>query len=486
MKILLVNPPFSYQTPWVQVTEPLGLLYLSSYIRKFSKHEVSVLDCLASHRVKKLNPRQYWYGLFMEEMLDGIKQFNPDVIGITCMFSRKKDDFFSCAHSIRNRFSESILVAGGTHPSLFAEEVIKTKFFDYCIIGEGEASFLDLINRLSYKTKPLEHIEGIAFMRNSNVHITPKKNYIDDLDKIPFPSRDLINYEAYVSRKNVLHGLGLGRAASIITSRSCPNRCNFCSMYKIHGPRWRGRSAKNVVDEIIELKERYSIEELFIMDDNFTFYKERVMEICERINKSKIKIHWNTPNGISINTLDKELLSVMKKSGCKSICIAIESGDEELRNKVIGKHLTNKKIEEVTKNAAKLGLFIIAFYIIGMPGETKEKFNQTLEQVKKLPFNGVAAAFANPMPGTKLYQDCLDNNWTILEENKGNDNIFYKPYIITKDFSEKELLLREKHFYYTFLFARLFTILKDTLFFRNGLLYPPFLMRIIKDRFFRQ
>jgi magnesium-protoporphyrin IX monomethyl ester (oxidative) cyclase len=221
------------------------------------------------------------------------------------------------------------------------------------------------------------------------------------------------------------------------------------------------------------------------MDDNFTFKRDRIVEICNGIIQSGLKIRWNTPNGISINTLDEELLKLMKRSGCKSICVAIETGDEELRNKVIGKRLSDAKIDEVARSAAKVGIFVTAFYIIGMPGETRDKFERTLEQIVTLPLNGVAAAFANPLPGTKLYQDCIDNGWSLLGRDAVRDNALYEPFIITEDFSEKELTRREKEFYHTFIRNKFFTIIKDTLLMRNLLLYPPFLMRIVKDRLFR-
>lgn len=484
MKILLINPGFSYRTPWLQVTEPLGILYLASYIRKYSHHKVSILDCTNNNRIKKTGSHKYWYGLTTEETLRTVEANNPDIIGITCMFSRKKDDFFECASAIRKKFPNKLLVGGGIYPSLFPEDLIADRLFDYCIIGEGEKSLLDLLNSISTDNAKKD-IDGLAFLDNNKVTIMPRDSYIEDLDRIPFPSRDLIDYDAYAAKKNVLHGLGLGRSASILTSRSCPNRCNFCSMFKIHGPRWRGRSAKNVFDEIVELKKGYGIEDIFVMDDNFTFEKDRVMEICGLILQADLKIRWNTPNGISINTLDKELLTAMKASGCKSICIAIESGDEELRNKVIGKRLRDDNITQIAKYARELDIFTTAFYILGMPGETEEKFQKTLKQLKELPFNAVTAAFANPLPGAKLYQDCIDNNWTILNYDKEKDNILYKPYIVTGDFSEEDLLSREKRFYMTFLRYKFFTIINDTLSFRNKLFHLPFLMRILTDRLAR-
>jgi magnesium-protoporphyrin IX monomethyl ester (oxidative) cyclase len=485
MKILIINHPYTYQTPWLQITEPLGILYLASYLREYSTHEVVILDCLDNQSVSKIENRKYWYGINYEQMIEKITAHLPDVIGITCMFSKKKDDFLECIRVIRNHFPTAKIVAGGTYPSLFPEEVIQTGLVDYCVIGEGEKTFLQLMDALKNEGTPPADLDGIAYMKNGDYVLKPKQNYIEELDSIPFPARDLINYEAYITRKSVLHGLGLKRSASILTSRSCPNRCNFCSMYRVHGPRWRGRSATNVIAEIVYLVKEFGISNLFVMDDNFTFKRDRIVEICNGIIRSDLKISWNTPNGISINTLDEELLRLMKKSGCKSICIAIETGDEELRNKVIGKRLSDSKIEEVTRSAAKEGIFVTAFYIIGMPGETAEKFKRTLHQIVSLPLNGVAASFANPLPGTKLFQDCIENGWSILGRDAMRDNVLYQPFIVTEDFSEEELIRREKEFYRTFIRAKLFTIIKDTLLMRNLLLYPPFLLRIVKDRLFR-
>jgi radical SAM superfamily enzyme YgiQ (UPF0313 family) len=175
----------------------------------------------------------------------------------------------------------------------------------------------------------------------------------------------------------------------------------------------------------------------------------------------------------------------MKAAGLTHICVAIETGDEEFRNTVIGKRLKDSRIEEVCLAAHRLGLHVTGFYIIGMPGETEQRFQKTLNQIRALPINAVAAAFANPLPGTKLYQDCIDNNWTVMDEIHDNDNPFYKPFIITPEFTEEELLNRERRFYRTFLRAKFFTLLKDALLLRNKLLFPSFLLRVVKERLLR-
>jgi magnesium-protoporphyrin IX monomethyl ester (oxidative) cyclase len=485
MKIVLINPSYYYQTPFQQVSEPLGLLYLAAYIRHYSQHRVAIVDCLDTLEISKVSGGLFRYGVSLEKMIERIAREKPDIVGLTNIFSRKKDDFFNCAQAIRQHFPSVALVTGGTYSSLQPEEVIRESCVDYAIIGEGEESLVSLLEALEMGDTAPHGIEGLAYRLQGEVHLTPKQHYIKDLDRLPFPARNLINYETYLNSKHVLHGLGLKRAASILTSRSCPNRCNFCSMSKVHGPKWRARSAANVVAEIAELVLKYGVQELFIMDDNFTLSKQRILDICAGIKEKGLKIHWNTPNGLAINTLDEEVLKEMKTAGLSHICVAIETGDNELRNMVIGKRLKDDQIEKVVRAASKLNLHVTAFYIIGMPGETEEKFRKTLEQIRRLPLNAVAAAFANPLPGTKLYDDCQKNNWTILREDDHSGNPFYKPFIITDHFTEADLINREKRFYRTFAKAKFLTLIKDAVLFRNKLLYPPYLMRIIKERLVR-
>ncbi len=244
MRVILINPPFTYNTPWMQVTEPLGILYLASYLREYTNHKIDVLDCLANRLITRTERDTFWYGLSIDDMLSEIERFSPDVVGISCMFSRKKDVFLSCSREIKARFPNVIVVAGGTYPSLFPEEVVASGFIDYCVIGEGESSLMRLLGALQNGNKAPRDIDGLAYSDKGKSYVHEKASFITNLDEIPFPARDLINYEAYVTRRSVLYGLGLRRSASILTSRSCPNRCNFCSMFRIHGPRWRGRSAR--------------------------------------------------------------------------------------------------------------------------------------------------------------------------------------------------------------------------------------------------
>ncbi|HOK41707.1 MAG TPA: radical SAM protein [bacterium] len=479
-KICLINPGFIFESLNFYLCEPLGILYISSYLKKHFNNEIDIkiIDAISCSKIKKVK-NYYQYGLNDDEIIDLIKEYKPNLIGISNMFSLRSKEMFLLAEKIKRNLNNIEILVGGIYPTIFPEKTLESKFIDYVIIGEGEESFTNFINakinNLSYQT-----IDGFGYKENSEIKIKPKKNFIKNLDILPFPDRESINYEFYINYKMKLYGLGSNRKASIITSRSCPNRCSFCSMYLSHGPHWRARSTENVIEEISYLVDRYKIEELFVMDDNFSLSKKRTLEICEKIIERKIKIKWNTPNGLSANTLDYEVLKKFKESGCKRICIAIESGDEYLRNKIIGKKLSDEKIKEVVTAANKLNLSIFAFYIIGMPEETNESFNKTIKQIKELKLNGVATSFATPLPGTKLYDICIKNNYFV--DNKYSQIKFNMPIIQTEHFTINDLIKREKIFYFEFFKSHFFQIIFDSLTGKNDLLNLTFLKRIIYDK----
>ncbi|MBP7652112.1 radical SAM protein [Candidatus Dependentiae bacterium] len=479
-KILLINPGFEFESGNFYLMEPIGLLYISSYLKKklSDSVDVNIIDAVSETGVKK-KINHYQYGLTIHEIADKVNEINPDMVGLTNMFSMRKSEMFRLAEIIKKKNKEIKITVGGIYPTIFPELTLKSEYIDYLIIGEGEESFAQLIKNI-INNSPLNNIDGIGYKQNKNIVINPKSIFINNLDEIPFPDRESINFNFYNNYKMKLYGLGFKRKASIITSRSCPNRCSFCSMYLSHGPKWRSRSAENVVDEILYLKKHFLIDELFVMDDNFSFDKNRTIQICEKIIKQNIKIKWNTPNGLSAKTLDLETLQIMKKSGCHRICIAIESGDSYIRNKIIGKGISDEKIKEVVENANKAGLSIFAYYIIGMPGETEESFNKTISQIKELKLNGVATSFATPLAGTKLFDECVKNNYFI--KNELCDSKFNIPIIETPDFNRADLIRREKIFYFEFLKAHFFKIIIDAFLKKNDLLNFTFLKRIFYDK----
>ncbi len=174
-------------------------------------------------------------------------------------------------------------------------------------------------------------------------------------------------------------------------------------MFLTHGTKWRGRSAQNVFEEIRLLVEGYKVEEIFFNDDYLTFDKERMEELCEMILSKSLKFRWNTPNGIALHSLDSELVTLMKKAGCVNICVGVESGNEMIRNKIIRKGLSEETIRKGLEICKKEGLPVVGFFILGIPGENENTFEDTIKMVKEFPFSMIATIFFTPFPGRKLY-----------------------------------------------------------------------------------
>lgn len=448
MKILLINPPFNYFSRHLLFNEPLSLGYLAAYIRKFG-YSVSILDGAAGGIINQGN--FYRYGLKDSEVKKRIKEYKPDLVGITCAFSLRIDAALRVAKLVKKVDKNIITVVGGIHPTIFPKETATHKEVDYVIIGEGEESFLKLIKNIEAGIKnPGFNINGCAFKQSQKIKMNAKTDFIKDLDVLPFPARDLLPMEYYLEKETVYYGLGKKRAASLITSRSCPIRCTFCCMYLSHGPVLRARSAKNVFAEIEELVKKYNVEEIFIIDDNFTFNKKRVVKLCKLILRSGLKFRWNTPNGVRADLLDLQLVMMMKKAGCVNTCIGIEAGNEKVRNEIIKKRLSQKEIEKAIKVCSKVGLPIVGFFILGIPGETEETFKDTIRMVKKLPFDMVTTNFYIPLSGTKLYDECVQRGY-IKPDYWKNASRFNSPILETPDFDIKTLRRWEKTVYIEFL-----------------------------------
>lgn len=456
MSILLINPPFCSSSSSDDLFPPLGLACIAAVIRE-KGHNVSIFDASINkkQKVRKIG-RGYWYGKNWEEIKEEIRKYKFDAVGIGCFFSMRFPYALNVAKIIKKIDKNIPIIIGGIHATAEPREVLKNKEIDYVVIGEGEQTIIDLIKAMHKNSKKdLKKIDGLGYKINGKILINPKTRYIHDLDSLPLPARDLLDMEYYIASKGFRWDLGDKKQTSVITSRGCPNRCTFCNMHMINGRIYRGRSAKNVVDEIEELIKQYGIEELSFEDDNLTFDRERILNICKEIISRGIKIKWNTPNGVSAKVLDEEVLRYMKKSGCVSINLGIESGDPVILNKVIKKGLSLEKVKEVVWLCKKIGLIVNGYFIIGMPGETKESINNSIKFANSIPLDKIALFFATPFPGTELYEQCLKNKYISEDYHQQITHksfiLFDKPLIETPLMSKEELLKARRKFFLSFL-----------------------------------
>ncbi len=439
MKILLVNPPVPQMYYNREFYPPSSLLYLGAVLQK-NGDEVKILDMRTLLPENEKNPIPFYEKI----LLKTIKEFSPDLIGVSCLFSGNFPDLLKFTSFLKAHYKDIPIVIGGIHPTIYAHKILKEcPSIDWVVLAEGEESTVQMVNAIKDGSYNFENIDGFVYRKNGKIFANEKTGYIQNLDSIPFPAYDLIDIKDYYEDTSEWHNprnLSINTSLPIISSRSCPNRCNFCSMYIVMGPRWRPRSAKNVVDEIEYLYNTYDHHHFSFMDDNFTLNKRRTIDICNEIINRELEIQFETPNGISIRTLDEEVMDALVSAGLVRTYLAIESGSEYIRNKVMGKKLSTEKIYEVMNLAKSYKQLVVkAYFIIGMPEETHETLEETYNMIEKIDVDRIYLHNVIPFPGTQVFEQALRDNLlvnlnpeTLFKSDQlyitNYDRIFIKPY----------------------------------------------------------
>lgn len=418
MNILLISPPIEGIKNITDKQVPLGPLYLGAALLK-NNHEVKFYDIYNEQVIKaKIGEKFELYNSLSSKLESELKEFKPDFIGISVHYSGRFPGAIKVSKFFKQIYQNCPIVLGGIHPTIFAGEILNDfPSVDYVIIGEGEKSFLKLINAHNNNSE-VERLDGVAYRRNNRVIVNKKKEFIQDIDSILPPAYELVNLEDYyydTSAWNNPKGLPINCQIQLITSRSCPFQCPYCSMFLVHGKKYRYRSPENVVDEIEYVYKKYNHRYFSFQDDNLTFSKGRTILIFEEILRRNLNIQFDTPNGLHINTLDKEALDLLVRAGLVKISLAIESGSDYIRNVVIGKNLKRDKIYEVFNLLKNYdNLLVNVFFVIGFPEETHKTLSETYSMIKKLQLKKATIHFAVPYPGTKLFEKCVENNLFVI------------------------------------------------------------------------
>ena len=389
MKILLINPPRWHElvgkNPSIiekhrGFNPPLGLLYIASTIKKFSNHQVHVLDA-QPHR---------WTYTQLEEFL---RQQRYDVIGITTM-TFTLIDAYKTAQISKACLPNAKIVLGGTHVHLFPDETLNLTGIDYAFRGEAEFSFLEFINRLETATD-VSNVPGLVYKTSDGTVIKNQFTPVKNLNDVPFPERDILNvrlYDSLLSRGSL--------STTIISSRGCPFHCAFCdrplSPITSH---FRARDAGNVVAEISACR-GLGIKDFLFYDDTFTVNRKRVLEICEEILARKLDIRWDIRT--RVDAVDKEILGSLKKAGCVAIHYGVEAGNDTIL-KVIKKGFTVKKVRETFRLTRQMGIETLAYFMIGLPSERPEDVQDSFQLAKELRPDYAHFTIFSPYPGTELF-----------------------------------------------------------------------------------
>ncbi len=409
MKVQLINSPqkigqdsagFEFLYP------PLGLLYLASYSRKVIGDYINF---------------KFTDGLLLgiEKTIEEVKKFKPDIIGISFTTSACEGayDFINHVKEITN---DTLVVAGGPHPTTLPEEVMDRSKVDVCVIGEGEETFTEIL-----QGKDLKDIHGIVCRDNGSVIRNSNRPLIKNLDDIPFPARDLIEdwsiYKGYYLAKNKPDMV-------MISSRGCPYHCTFCSnpVWNINGPSFRVRSPKNIVEELKELKEKYGAKEIFDETDDFNLSKKQAMNISQAIIDADLGLSFKFQ--VRANTMDEELAENIKSMGAWLVFIGAESGNQRTLNGV-KKRIKVEDIENCARLLSEQGIKVyglfMGFNVWEEDGklcfEGVEECRNTIRFaksfVKKSYMHFMGFSMTNPFPGSQLFDIVKRHN--LIDQAEG-------------------------------------------------------------------
>lgn len=409
-KILLINPPFYRLMNSHFNGLSLGLGYIASVLSK-NGHNARIYNADYESSEKYADQRGIFKGYdqykkilsdpghpLWLEVKENIERYSPDLIGITILTGTYKS-----AENI-GRISKELnndipVVVGGTHPTILPEETIKNEYVDYVIRGEGEYSFLDLVNGVR-----VEDIPSLTYINESGGIVNnPDRPFIEDLDSIPFPGRELyLNDTQYMD-----YGY-------ILTGRGCPFECKFCASKKVWKGHVRFRSPENVIEEIKHVHGIYSTKFFYFIDDTFTLNKKRIKRICELLIESDLDISWICDT--RVDTLDEGLLQLMKDAGCVRVKIGVESGSERILE-MMRKKITKKQVRDSASLIKKTGIELTIYLMIGFPTETKEDMQETLDFARELDATYYSLSILAPYPGTEIYDDIIRSEIKLPKEH---------------------------------------------------------------------
>jgi len=451
-KVLLISPPyyklFDIDQPQIM---PLGPLYIASVLRN-NGYSVRVynpdLSTTRFPRGMYLHPTQFDYDKYKDALNNPnhyvwlnlkrvLNDYKPDIVGISIM-SFTYDSAKKVAEIVKNFKNDCIIVIGGAHPTIFTKETLLQENFDIAVRGEGEYTMLDLLDTIN-SNEDLSSVRGVSFKENGSIINNQNRELIKDLDCIPFPARDLLIQEEFYPT------VSFGR---IITGRGCPFSCKYCAVNLVWRRSVRLRSPENVIDEMEQIYRLYNPIEFNFDDDTFNVSEERVEKICDLIRERNIKTRWNCM--LRLDNVSSNLLERMKAAGCARVTFGIESGDQDILNRM-NKKINLEQIRNAVKITKSVGINIWAHYIIGYPGETPESLRNTINLINELDTEFVVQRFM-PFPGTEVYNELKDegkilaNGWDDYnlvgckdwkDKNADDKEVFYIESI------DKNILVRE-------------------------------------------
>lgn len=444
-RVLLVQPPAFTNNARQDMNPnpPLGIAYIAAILEQ-AGYEVRILDAFIEgwDTSIRINHEKLLVGLPYDEIEDYVRDYQPDFVGITSMFTSQRKNAHKVAEVVKKVDRKIPVIFGGAHPTAAPESVIDDENVDFAVLGEGDNLIVPLIEAIKGSGE-VRHLNGLAYKDDSGNNVVVEKvDQIENLDEIPYPARHLLPIQKYFDAGIRHGGSNRGsRALSMITSRGCVYKCNFCTAYKVFTRRTRLRSAENVIGEIQQMVDDYGIDEIWFEDDQILAKRNRIIKLLD-ILAEKFNLMWDTPNGVSPWILNEELLEKMKKSGCYRVNLAIESGNQEVLDEIINKPVKLEQIPGLIELLKKYELDFSTFLVIGNISrdrvETVEEIKDSFRfarELKVIPHVSLLTAY----PGSEVL-DVAEEKGYLIPEFDWDNLIIQKSQLQTPNWDAKSLM----------------------------------------------
>jgi len=365
--------------------------------------------------------------------IDKAADFKPDLVLLeVSTISINVDLYF--AEKMKEIFGDSAKIAlSGLHTAMFEENFLKQyEFVDFILQGEYEYTLMELANGLS-RGENLDKIKGLILRGDNKIIINPRRSVIEDLDALPWPARHHLNLENYNDRPGAIPKI----SAQVWASRGCPFNCVFCAWPQIMygNNKYRVRDPVDVLDEIEYLVREFNVKSVYFDDDTFNIGKTRILKICDEFIKRDLDIPWAIM--ARADTADEEMLVTMKKAGLYALKYGVESSSQDILDRT-EKRLDIKKVKKIVKITKDIGINIHLTFCLGLPGETKQTLDKTIDLACELSPDSLQFSIVTPFPGSKYFK-ILDNMGLIVSKNWADYDGYSKAVIKTENLSSEEL-----------------------------------------------
>jgi anaerobic magnesium-protoporphyrin IX monomethyl ester cyclase len=389
MRVLLIKSSSRFaKNPGM--SPPTGLLYLAAYVRRHLGARVHVLETFF-----EADP--------VRSVTRAVRELAPDVVGVSAL-TADASLTRQLTSAVKQQRADLPVVLGGPHASCDLDEATTDEHVDVAVVGEGEETFAELLQVIQAegpawrRPETLEAVRGLAFRQEGELRTTSPRPLIQDLDSLPFPAWDLIDYRRYWSLQSMASG-GIRPYLTMFTSRGCPYGCVYC--HQLFGKRFRARSPESVADEVASLLGR-GAQDIEVMDDIANFDGARFDGILELLLERALHPVLSFPNGVRADIMEEHSVDLLARVGVGEVSIAFETASPRLQ-KLIRKHLSVDRALATVEAMARRRVFTRGYFMLGFPTETRAEMWETIQLAHASRLHLALFFTPNPFPGTELY-----------------------------------------------------------------------------------